>query len=169
MNDRQDANPVEVNGKMNGKMGGSASPSSSTEVEAPPRRRRFTLEHKRRVVQEADACTDSGQIGALLRREGLCSSHLSTWRKLFARGPNPQGRKPKSHDKQEVERLEAENARLAEQLRPNTPCLEPLAHPRKYRLHRTNRNTVCRSVAPSGSTRSTTSRRAVAETQTTPA
>jgi transposase-like protein len=45
-----------------------------------PRRRRFTAEYKLRIVREADACSKPGQIGALLRREGLYSSHLSKWR-----------------------------------------------------------------------------------------
>ena len=56
-------------------------PSSSQEVEvlAKAERRRFTKEYKRRILQEADRCRKPGDIGALLRREGLYSSHLSTW------------------------------------------------------------------------------------------
>ena len=46
-----------------------------------PRRRRFTSEYKLRVLREAEACTKAGEIGALLRREGLYSSLLSEWRK----------------------------------------------------------------------------------------
>jgi transposase-like protein len=46
-----------------------------------PRRRSFTAAYKLRIVQEADACTKPGEIGALLRREGLYTSHLSTWRR----------------------------------------------------------------------------------------
>ena len=46
-----------------------------------PRRRRFTAEYKLQVLREADACTRSGEAGELLRREGLYSSHLTTWRK----------------------------------------------------------------------------------------
>jgi transposase-like protein len=46
-----------------------------------PLRRRFTAEYKLRILTEADALTDSGQIGDLLRREGLYSSHLTTWRR----------------------------------------------------------------------------------------
>ena len=52
-----------------------------TEVELRPKRRRFTLEYKRRIIREADACTEPGQIGALLRREGLYSSALTRWRR----------------------------------------------------------------------------------------
>ena len=51
------------------------------EVPEKPVRRRFAAEHKRRVLEQADACTEPGQLGALLRREGLYSSHLTTWRR----------------------------------------------------------------------------------------
>ncbi|TSA06876.1 MAG: hypothetical protein D4R73_10680 [Deltaproteobacteria bacterium] len=51
------------------------------EVLAKPLRRRFTAEYKLRILKEVDALTDSGQIGALLSREGLYSSHLTTWRR----------------------------------------------------------------------------------------
>ena len=63
-----------------------------------PRRRRFTAEYKLRVLQEADACTSPGEIGALLRRESLYSSHLSTWRQQRDHGAlaaldRPRGRR----------------------------------------------------------------------------
>ena len=73
-------------------------------------RRRFTAEYKLRILCEAEACTRPGEIGALLRREGLYTSHLTYWRKqrdegaLVALG-RPRGR-PKPNP------LEAENARL---------------------------------------------------------
>jgi len=51
-----------------------------TEVAAKASRRRFTAEYKRRVLREADGCKKPGEIGALLRREGLYSSHLAAWR-----------------------------------------------------------------------------------------
>jgi transposase len=59
--------------------------SKPTEVVASPdndrrQRRRFTAEEKERILNEADACTERGQLGELLRREGIYSSHLSTWR-----------------------------------------------------------------------------------------
>ncbi len=57
-----------------------------TEVTAKARRRQFTAEYKRRVLAEADACTKPGEIGALLRREGLYSSHLVEWRRSRERG-----------------------------------------------------------------------------------
>jgi transposase len=56
------------------------------EVVAKATRRRFTVEYKRKVVREADACKTPGTIGALLRREGLYSSHLTTWRAARERG-----------------------------------------------------------------------------------
>ena len=56
------------------------------EVVAKATRRRFTVEYKRAIVREADACKTPGAIGALLRREGLYSAHLTTWRAARERG-----------------------------------------------------------------------------------
>ena len=56
------------------------------EVGAKATRRRFTVEYKRTIVREADACKTPGAVGALLRREGLYSSHLTTWRAARERG-----------------------------------------------------------------------------------
>lgn len=56
------------------------------EVVAKATRRRFTVEYKRKIVREADACKTPGAVGALLRREGLYSSHLTTWRGARERG-----------------------------------------------------------------------------------
>ena len=53
---------------------------SEVEVMAKATRRRFPAEYKLKILQEAEACTQSGEIGALLRREGLYFSHLRTWR-----------------------------------------------------------------------------------------
>ena len=58
----------------------------ANEVVAKARRRRFTLEYKRKIVREVDACKAPGAVGALLRREGLYSSHLTTWRAARERG-----------------------------------------------------------------------------------
>jgi transposase len=102
-------------------------PRSPTEVTSKAKRRRFTAEHKRKVLQEADACTQSGQVGALLRREGLYSSHLTTWRQARERGEleglAPKKRGPTAREvnplakelaaeRREVARLKAENAKL---------------------------------------------------------
>ncbi len=56
------------------------------EVVAKATRRRFTVEYKRKIVREADGCKTPGAVGALLRREGLYSSHLTTWRAARERG-----------------------------------------------------------------------------------
>ena len=77
-----------------------AAPAEETEVVAKAQRRRFTAEYKRRIVREADRCTTAGAIGALLRREGLYSSHLTTWRAARDRGEleglAPKQRGPKA-------------------------------------------------------------------------
>ncbi|MBW2092475.1 MAG: helix-turn-helix domain-containing protein [Deltaproteobacteria bacterium] len=73
--------------------------SPDTEVLEKPQRRRSSAEYKARIVQEADSCTEAGQIGALLRREGLYSSYLTVWRKAYRQGvkaaltDNKRGRK----------------------------------------------------------------------------
>ncbi len=97
----------------------------SPEVLEKPVRRRFTVEYKVKILAEADACTDTGQLGELLRREGLYSSHLSTWRRRRAEGAlagltsKRRGRKakPKNPLANENERLRRENERLKDQLR----------------------------------------------------
>jgi transposase len=77
-----------------------AAASMETEVVAKAPRRRFTAEYKRRIVREADRCTTAGAIGALLRREGLYSSHLTNWRAARDRGEleglAPKKRGPKA-------------------------------------------------------------------------
>jgi transposase-like protein len=88
------------------------------EVVPKAKRRKFTSEYKRRILEEADNCTEAGQIGALLRREGLYSSHLTTWRRQRDRGiakglsPKKRGRKRKDELEREVARLQRENERL---------------------------------------------------------
>ncbi len=94
---------------------------NSPEVIEKASRRRFTAEYKARILDEADRCTEPGQVGELLRREGLYSSHLTNWRRQREAGlaPKQRGRKPKSNKKeqQELDRLRRENKRLAERLR----------------------------------------------------
>jgi len=74
--------------------------TEDVQVAAKPRRRTYTAEYKRRILKAADACTPAGAIGALLRREGLYSSHLDVWRRARGRGelaaltPKKRGRKP---------------------------------------------------------------------------
>ena len=73
------------------------------EVAAKARRRSFTVEYKRKIVREADACKTPGAVGALLRREGLYSSHLAVWRAARERGelagaPKKRGPAPRTVD-----------------------------------------------------------------------
>jgi transposase-like protein len=93
---------------------------AEVEVLAKPERRRFTVEYKRRIVREADACKGLGEIGALLRREGLYSSHLSAWRTARDRGelagssPRKRGPAPTPEDPRDkrIADLERENRKL---------------------------------------------------------
>jgi len=61
-------------------------PRPDPELAERPTRRRFTAEYKQRILREASACTRHGEIGALLRREGLYTSHLTAWRKQQTAG-----------------------------------------------------------------------------------
>ena len=67
------------------------------EVVEKPKRRRFTADYKQRILDEADACKEPGEVGALLRREGLYSSHLAAWRRQRKASlqPKKRGRKGK--------------------------------------------------------------------------
>jgi transposase len=95
------------------------------EVPEKALRRRFTAEYKLRVLQEADACSEPGEIGALLRREGLYSSHLVVWRRQRAEGtlqglrPRKRGRKPQPTNPlaKKVAEVERENKRLERRLK----------------------------------------------------
>lgn len=97
-----------------------SSPGQEVEVLARAERRRFSLEEKRRILREADRCRKPGEIGALLRREGLYSSHLSAWRaardrgELGGQGPRQRGPAPKPPDPsaRRIAQLERENERL---------------------------------------------------------
>lgn len=102
----------------------SATPPPDPEVVADAKRRRFTAEYKLSILALADAAKTSGGVGALLRREGLYSSHLVTWRKeresALRQALTPKTRGPKSkRDPQqaELDRLNREIQRLAESLR----------------------------------------------------
>jgi len=98
-----------------------AHPVTQTDPEVAPRakRRIYAASYKLRILQEADRCDQSGQIGALLRREGLYSSHLNTWRRQRAAGElqalsgKKRGRKARDA---EVAALRKENQRLRAQL-----------------------------------------------------
>jgi len=90
-------------------------------VDAHPKRRRFGAEYKLRILREADACKQPGEIGGLLRREGLFSSHLVTWRRERDRvarsGMSARKRGPKARPVDpRVKQLERENAKLRRRL-----------------------------------------------------
>ena len=95
------------------------------EVPAKAQRRRFSVQYKKKILEEADACKDKhGAMGVLLRREGLYSSHLTMWRKQREKGeldglaPKKRGRKAKPINPltRKVRELEVENRKLLKQL-----------------------------------------------------
>src|SRR4030067_2267938 len=96
-----------------------------TEVAEKPTRRRFTAEYKQHILKSADACTEPGGLGALLRREGRYAATLAYWRRqrdkgtLSALNPKKRGRKAyeQTHLIREAEQLRKENEGLKERLR----------------------------------------------------
>ena len=115
---------AEVARRATAASGSSATLRASTpdpEVPARVQRRQFTAEYRRRLLTEADACKQPGALGALLRREGLYSSHLANWRRQRAHGELLTGRArkrgptPKVIDPR-VKQLEVENRRLQRKL-----------------------------------------------------
>lgn len=94
------------------------------EVLERPTRRVFTAKYKRDILREADACTQPGEVGALLRREGLYSSHLSSWRQARERGetsgltPRKRGpkQKPQMVSAREYARVKRDKERLEREL-----------------------------------------------------
>ena len=102
------------------------------EVPEKKLRRKFTAKYKLRILEEADACTHTGQLGALLRHEGLYSSYLTTWRKQKTKGllqammPKNRGRKRKEKNplSKRVAALEKENLRLQKKLKQTELIIE---------------------------------------------
>lgn len=104
--------------------GAAAAAAPDPEVSARPHRRRFTPAYKARIVEEAQRCAGSGEIGALLRREGLYSSALTQWRRQYQAGAlqglkeDKRGRKRiRDARDEELQRLRHENERLGKKLR----------------------------------------------------
>ena len=97
---------------------------SDPEVVPMAQRRRFTASEKLRILEEAEACTEPGEIGALVRREGIYSSYLSRWRRardrgqLTALGAQQRGPKPATDAAlaREVAKLRREKERLQARL-----------------------------------------------------
>ena len=96
---------------------GHAGPPPDPEVPARHARWRFTTTYKLEILRRADACTRSGELGSLLRKEGLYSSHLTTWRQQRVAGlrSKTRGRKATAVDPR-VKKLEQENRRLTSRL-----------------------------------------------------
>ncbi len=111
---------------------GPGTPTPDPEVAAKPRRRRFTAEYRLRILEEAERCTKPGEVGQLLRREGLYSSHLASWRKarhdgaLRGLASKKRGAKPKAHNPLEpkLRELESKVARLEKELHKAHTILE---------------------------------------------
>lgn len=114
--------------------GGGGSPGASPDPEVAPRahRRRFSAAYKLRIVQEADGCSKPGEIGALLRREGLYSSHLVEWRRardqgqldaLASKRRGPK-RDPDRALRRRLTQVERENAQLRRKLETAETILE---------------------------------------------
>ena len=102
--------------------GGRQTQAPDPEVVPRAERRQFSGQYKLRILEEVDRCTERGQIGALLRREGLYSSHLSKWRQQRAAGQlqalsaQKRGRKAQEVGAEEFARLQRENERLRARL-----------------------------------------------------
>ena len=102
------------------------------EVVAKPKRRQFTAGYRLRILEEAERCTASGEVGRLLRREGLYSSHLTAWRKARRKGSlqglasNKRGAKPAMRNPLDtkVRELEAKVVRLEKDLHTAHTILE---------------------------------------------
>lgn len=95
-------------------------PNPEVEVPDKAQRRRFTAQYKRDILRRADACKEAGALGAMLRAEGLYSSHLATWRRqrdageLAALTPQKRGRKAREVDARDrqIAELQRQIARL---------------------------------------------------------
>ena len=108
-----------------------AAPRPDPEVPEKAKRRQFSAQYKLRVLEEADACREPGQIAALLRREGLYSSHLAEWRRARRQGSlkalaKPRGPKGRRRDPVAAanEQLRKENVRLRRRLEQAQMILE---------------------------------------------
>ena len=113
-------NGTDIGNTEDGKTNRGIAEVVDTEVRPKRGRRRHTAAYKLRVLKEVDRCTKPGEIGALLRREGLFSSNLTKWRKERAAGVlnglSPKKRGRKAHERnlleEEMQKLKRENARL---------------------------------------------------------
>ena len=115
---------LDINHSMSEKRPGSPVQTPDPQVPSKVRRRTFSDTYKLSILEQADQCQGSGEVGALLRREGLYSSHLSSWRQLRRDGTlqalKSKKRGPKttqtSAQRQELEQLRRRNAKLEREL-----------------------------------------------------
>ena len=115
-----------------GSMARPTSGPTDSEVPARPRRRTYTAEYKLKILNQADACKEPGQLGALLRREGLYQSNLITWRRQREEGtlkglsPKKRGRKaqPPNPLASRVAELERENRKLKKAMKKAETIIE---------------------------------------------
>jgi hypothetical protein len=94
-----------------------------------PKRRRFTARYKLEILEKAEACTRPGEIGELLRREGLYTSHLTAWRKQRRNGAlkelgRPRGRKPADRRDREIAELRRRAERAEAELQKAKKVIE---------------------------------------------
>jgi len=125
MNGCSDSVLDDVSAEARGASGETSSGATpNPEVTPIAKRRQFPAAEKQRILSEADRCTEPGQIGALLRREGIYASMLATWRKQRARAeqatlaPRKRGPKPNPAltETRELKKLQEQNARLRREL-----------------------------------------------------
>ena len=114
----------EVDSVLRDVVGRREAPRPNPEVVARAKRRRYTGEYKQKILTQTDAAKGSGEVGAVLRREGLYSSHLTKWRRErsdgILDGLAPQKRGPKSKSSPqatEIQKLRRDNERLTDRLR----------------------------------------------------
>ena len=110
-----------------GARAGSGSPDP--ELIERPRRRRFTAKYKLEILEKADACTQPGEVGELLRREGLYTSHLTYWRKQRKDGAlkelgRPRGRTPSDRRDREIAELRRRAERAEAELQKAKKVIE---------------------------------------------
>ena len=103
-------------------------PVPNPEVEPKAERRQYSAAYKLQIVQAAEVCKGEGEIGALLRREGLYASHLCNWRKAHRQGVLgvPRGRKadPNAEQQKQMHRLERDNELLRRKLQQAEALIE---------------------------------------------
>lgn len=110
-------------------------PVQPTEVRPRAKRRRFTAKYKKAILDEVNRCSQTGELGALLRREGLYSSHISTWRAQRERGEleglAPKKRGPKARETNPLDKRVRDLERQCSKLRKRAERAEALIEVQK--------------------------------------